>query len=87
MNLVAQTIGLMATNVARAQGCERIVLVGHMLDMSYVRRILGLVAGYYGTTFELPERPGSATALGALELAGTQSSESVVSQSRIQWQG
>lgn len=69
VNLVAQTIGLIAANTARAQGCERIVVVGHMLDLGYFRHVLRLVAQYYATTFDLPEDAGSATALGALTLA------------------
>jgi len=69
VNLVAQTIGLVAANAARANGCDRIVMVGHMLDIAYFRRVIGLVGEYYATRFELPEHPGTATALGALALA------------------
>ncbi len=83
VNLVAQTIGLIAVNAAKAHGCSRVVLVGHMLDLAYVRRILGLVGGYYDTQFELPDHPGTATALGALALAGD-GGDSLDSQSRIQ---
>jgi type II pantothenate kinase len=67
VNLVAQTIGLVTVNAAKAYGCERIVVIGHMLDMEYFRHILGLVGKYYATTMLLPHAPGSATALGALE--------------------
>jgi type II pantothenate kinase len=66
VNLVAQTIGLITVNTARAQGCERIVVIGHMLDMGYFRHVLGLVGKYYATTMILPDAPGCATALGAL---------------------
>ena len=69
VNLVAQTIGLVAANTARAHDCERIVMVGHMLDLAYFRHVQRLVGSYYATTFELPEGAGSATALGALTLA------------------
>ena len=69
INLVAQTIALVAANAARANGCDRIVVVGHMLDLSYFRRIIALVGEYYQTRFELPEHAGTATALGALEIA------------------
>ena len=68
VNLVAQTIGLIAANAARAHGCGRIVVVGHMVDMAYFRHVLGLVGKYYATEFEMPAYPGYATALGALEL-------------------
>jgi type II pantothenate kinase len=67
VNLVAQTIGLVTINAAQAHGCERIVVIGHMLDMAYFREVLGLVGKYYVTSMILPESPGCATALGALE--------------------
>ena len=69
VNLVAQTISLIAANAARANGCERVVMVGHMLDLPFFRKVVGLVGEYYTTHFDLPEHPGTATALGALELA------------------
>ncbi|MEO7520425.1 MAG: Fumble domain-containing protein [Gemmatimonas sp.] len=72
VNLIAQTISLIAANAARAQQCQRIVMVGHMLDVAYFRHVVALVGAYYATTFELPEHPGTATALGALALAGDQ---------------
>lgn len=67
VNLVAQTIGLITVNTAHAYGCERIVVIGHMLDMAYFRHVLTLVSQYYTTPMILPEAPGCATALGALE--------------------
>lgn len=67
VNLVAQTIGLITVNTAHAHGCERIVVIGHMLDMAYFRHVLGLVGKYYATPMILPEAAGCATALGALE--------------------
>ena len=67
VNLVAQTIGLITVNTAHAYGCERIVVIGHMLDMAYFRHVLTLVSQYYTTPMSLPDAPGCATALGALE--------------------
>ncbi len=67
VNLVAQTIGLITVNASKAHGCERIVVIGHMLDMAYFRHVLGLVGKYYATSMILPGAPGCATALGALE--------------------
>lgn len=66
VNLVAQTIGLITVNTAHAHGCERIVVIGHMLDMVYFRHVLSLVGKYYATAMILPDAPGCATALGAL---------------------
>jgi len=70
VNLIAQTIGLITVNASRAHGCAKIVVVGHMLDMSYFRLVLGLVGAYYATEMTMPEHPGYATALGALLLVG-----------------
>ncbi|MBK8048210.1 MAG: Fumble domain-containing protein [Anaerolineales bacterium] len=69
VNLVAQTIGLIAANTAHANGCERIVMIGHMLDLDYFCQVIGMVGQYYATQFEVPRCPGCATALGALLLA------------------
>ncbi len=68
VNLIAQTIALIAVNAAKAHGCQRIVVTGHMPDMAYFRHILGLVGLYYATEMEIPACPGCATALGALAL-------------------
>lgn len=75
VNLVAQTISLIAANAARANQCERIVMVGHMLDLPYFRKVVGLVGEYYETRFDLPEHAGTATALGALELAADEAGD------------
>ena len=72
VNLVAQTIALIAINAAHAHGCQRIVVTGHMLDMPTFRQIVGLVDLYYATPMDMPEQAGFATALGALELANNQ---------------
>ena len=68
VNLIAQTIGLITVNAAKAHDCQRIVMTGHMLDMAYFREILGLVGVYYATQMDMPDCPGCATALGALAL-------------------
>jgi len=69
VNLIAQTIALITINAARAHGCERVVMIGHMLDMATFRQIVGLVGQYYAAELQLVERPGYATAIGALLLA------------------
>lgn len=65
-NLVAQTIGLVAVNAAKAQHIDQIVVIGHLIDMQSIRQVLGSVGMYYGATMHLPEHPGFGTALGAL---------------------
>jgi len=68
LNLVAQTAGLMAVNVARAFECKKIVVIGHMVDMNYYRTIVELVGKYYNFPIEPVETGGYGTALGALLL-------------------
>jgi len=70
VNLIAQTIALITINAARAHGCQHVVLTGHMMDMATFRHIVGLVGEYYAAELKVVERPGYATAIGALLLAG-----------------
>ena len=71
MTLIGQVIGLLAINAARAQQLERIVVIGHMADMSSFCQVLASVGQYYATPIELPAHAGYATALGALVYAST----------------
>lgn len=66
VNLVAQTIGLIAVNAAKAQRIEHIVVIGHLIDMAGIRRVLESVGMYYATKMYLPQHSGFGTALGAL---------------------
>ena len=67
--MVGQVIAVIAINAARAERLDDIVVVGHLVDLDSVRQVLDTVAGYYGATILVPERPGFATALGALLVA------------------
>jgi len=69
VNLIAQTIALITINAARAHGCQHVVLTGHMMDMASFREIVSQVAHYYAAELKMVERPGYATAIGALLLA------------------
>jgi type II pantothenate kinase len=64
--MIGQVIAVIAINAARAEGLERIVMVGHLVDMPSVRRVLKTVAGYYAADIIFPDAPGYATAIGAL---------------------
>lgn len=64
--LVGQVIAVIAINAAKAEGLDKIVVVGHLVDLPCMRRVLHTVAGYYGANISVPELPGYATALGAL---------------------
>lgn len=68
VNLIAQTIALITINASRAHACARVVLIGHMLDMSSFRSVVALVGQYYAAELQVVERPGYATAIGALLL-------------------
>ena len=72
VTLVGQTIGLIAINAARAQQVARIVVTGHMTDMTSIRNVLQSVASFYQATIELPAEAGYATAMGALLAAAEQ---------------
>ncbi|MBW7882096.1 MAG: Fumble domain-containing protein [Caldilineaceae bacterium] len=69
VNLVAQTVALTTVNAAKANGCEQIVMICHMLDMPTFRTIVALVGEYYATPMHLPDQAGYGTAEGALVLA------------------
>jgi type II pantothenate kinase len=64
--LVGQVIAVIAINAARAERLDQIVVVGHAVDLSCMRRVLNTVAGYYGAGILVPDNPGYATAVGAL---------------------
>jgi type II pantothenate kinase len=64
--LVGQVIAVIAINAAKAEGLNKIVVVGHLVDLPCMRRVLTTVAGYYGADIHVPAMPGFATALGAL---------------------
>ncbi|MFO7634251.1 MAG: hypothetical protein R6W76_17010 [Caldilinea sp.] len=68
VNLIAQTIALITINASRAHACQHIVLTGHMVDMSTFREVVGLVGQYYAAELQVVDRPGYATAIGALLL-------------------
>ncbi len=66
VTLVGQTIGLMMAKAAQAHGFNRVVVVGHLVDMPSLRRILGRFGPFFGGEVVIPEHAGTATALGAL---------------------
>jgi type II pantothenate kinase len=66
VRLVGQVIAVIAINAARAEGLERIVVTGHLVDLLSVRKVLDEVAGFYGANITIPPNPGTGTAVGAL---------------------
>ena len=77
VNLIAQTIALITINASRAHQCAQVVLIGHMLDMSSFRTVVAQVGQYYAAELQVVERPGYATAIGAL-LLGAQANADIV---------
>ncbi|MDZ7630743.1 MAG: hypothetical protein U5K74_05120 [Gemmatimonadaceae bacterium] len=66
MTLVGQVIAITAINAARAERIDRVVLIGHLVDMPSFRRVIAQVGEYYGMELMIPSNAGYGTALGAL---------------------
>jgi type II pantothenate kinase len=66
VTMVGQTIALIAINAARAQGVERIEIIGHLIDMPSMQGVVERVGDLYGIPFTFPADSGYGTALGAL---------------------
>ncbi|AMW05905.1 hypothetical protein [Gemmatimonas phototrophica] len=75
VNMVGQVIAVIAINAARARQLADTVIVGHLTDLPSIRRTFELVGQYYHASIIIPERGGSATALGALLVVGDQVGE------------
>jgi type II pantothenate kinase len=65
LNLVFQTIGVLACFAARQEGLADVVLTGRLATIPQARDILAGFAGLYPVRFHFPENPEYATALGA----------------------
>jgi len=65
LNLVFQTIGVLAAFAARQEGFRDIVLTGKLTDVPQARQIFAGFADLYPVTFHFPEHAEYATALGA----------------------
>ena len=67
VTLVAQVIAVIALNAAKASQLERIVFVGHLMDLQPIQEAVKRVWGFYGVSQPpiIPAQRGFATALGA----------------------
>ncbi len=67
VTLISQVIAVIALNAAKAQNLERIVIVGHLVDLEPIRAAINRVWGFYGVELPaiIPESRGFATAFGA----------------------
>ena len=77
VTLVAQVIAVIALNAAKANGLERIVIVGHLPDLEPIRTAIERVWGFYGLSSPaiIPADRGYATALGAALVAQDRSQQ------------
>ncbi|MFZ2636689.1 MAG: BadF/BadG/BcrA/BcrD ATPase family protein [Rectinemataceae bacterium] len=65
VNMVFQTVGMLAILAARAEGDTAIVIVGNTMQIPMAREILGALYPVYGVKFIVPELAQYATAMGA----------------------
>lgn len=65
VNLVFQTVGVLAMLAARAEGDSSIVVVGNTMRIPMARTVLDSLYPVYGVRFLVPEHAEHATALGA----------------------
>jgi type II pantothenate kinase len=66
LELVGQAVGRMGLMAARAQGYDRLVLTGRLVEWPGIRRAIARVAGLVGGNILIPPDPAFATARGAL---------------------
>ena len=65
VNLVFQTIGVMAMFASRKEGTENVILTGNLTHVPQVHGIFDIMAKLYGINFIIPEHSEYATATGA----------------------
>jgi len=65
VNLVFQTVGMIAIMAARAERCDDIVMVGKSMQLPMAKAILEGLSELYGTRFAIPELADYGTAIGA----------------------
>lgn len=65
MNMVFETVGMMAIFAARAQDMKDIVLTGALAGVPQAKEIFGVLSDMFGMHFIIPERSHFATVIGA----------------------
>ena len=68
VRLVAQVIAVIAINAANSVDLEKIILVGHLMDLESIRKEINLVGEFYDRDFIVPEKPGFGTAMGVMTM-------------------
>ena len=65
INMIFETVGMMAVFAARACGLRDIVLTGNMTTVTGAKRVFGSLSGLFDLNFVIPEQAQFATAVGA----------------------
>ena len=65
LNMVFQTVGLMAVFNARIAGTNDVVVCGRLAETPHCAKILDGIRALHGVNFIIPENAEFATALGA----------------------
>lgn len=65
LNMVFQTIGIVAVLAGRARGMTRIILTGNLSRLPLAKPIFEDIGNLYGVEFFIPEHSDFATAIGA----------------------
>ena len=68
--MIGQTIAVIAINAARAEGLDKVVFIGRLMELGSVRQTILDVARFYAMTerFVLPPKPGFGTVIGAFSM-------------------
>jgi len=73
LNLVCQTVGVVAAGAARATGTTNIVVTGKMAVVPFAAETFDRLGALYGCTYSIPDLAASATAIGAAVSISTDS--------------
>ena len=65
VNMVSETIGMMAVFAARSFGLKNIVLTGNLATIAPANKIFENLSSTFGVNFIIPENAQFATAIGA----------------------
>lgn len=66
VTMVGQVIATLAINAARAVRAEKIVVTGHLTDMTTMRQTMARVGDFFGFPLNVYDHAGHATVVGAL---------------------
>jgi type II pantothenate kinase len=65
VNMVGETIGMMAVFAARNYGLDRVVLTGNLTTLAPIRRVFQVLEATFGIRFIIPENAQYGTVIGA----------------------